>query len=299
MWLVLGANGLLGQAVVRALVAAGEEFRGLTRSDFDFSGEVDWTRLGEFIAASDIVVNCAGFSNVDQAEREPGAAKLINAELPGQLAELCRTAGKRVVQISTGYVFDGEQTAPYRVDDVPNPIQHYGLTKLQAEHAVSVQVVAGLKAAVVRTGWLYGAQGEQPNNDLPNRLAGRLIAGEEVLVTGQFGAPTYVGELADFILRLGRAEDHDFIGTHHAIASGSVSWYEFALSIAETLGISPELVVKVRTDAEVGSGANNSPRAKRPVNGLLVPSDIAGYRIADWAIGWQRYLPEFRRRWGR
>ena len=89
MWLVLGAEGLLGRAVVSALDVTGEDCHGLTRRDFDFAGDVDWARFAELVAGSDVVVNCAGYSDVDGAELEQELASCLNTELPEQLAEIC------------------------------------------------------------------------------------------------------------------------------------------------------------------------------------------------------------------
>lgn len=285
-WAVLGAGGLLGAAVVARSRAMGVEPITLTRADFDFASEIDWAALAGRLEGLSTVVNCVAYSQVDRAEVEPELAQLINAELPGRLAEICARSGARLIHISTNFIFDGRLRRPYRTTDTPAPLQQYGLTKLRGEQAVLAAAGVGAQAAIVRTGWLYGAAG-----DLPSRLAARLTAGESVTLSAHRGAPTLAADLAEYIWRLGGLPEREFAGVHHGIASGSVSWYEFGREIARGLGVSDELVQLGEFE---GVG-----RARRPANGLLQPTAVAGWQIPDWANGWQRYAPEFARAWGR
>lgn len=236
-----------------------------------------------------VVVNCAGFTDVDAAEEQPNLANRVNAEFVSELASFCLLTNTRLIQISTNYVFDGRQGRPYLISDTPAPLQQYGLTKLRGEHAVQAAVSQGARAAIVRTGWLYGSHAARAA--LPDRLALQLLAGQAVRLTDQLGAPTWAADVAEYLLRLATLPDAEFVAVHHALAAGSVSWYEFGLRIVDDLGLNRELV-QHRAEGEVAG-------AVRPVNGLLGPSAVAGYSIPDWLSSWQRYLPEFRQALGR
>lgn len=288
-WLVLGGDGRLGRALLSKLGSAGIPSVAPTRKELDLANPISWDAAFETWPAISTIVNCAGYTDVDGAERERDLASRVNGTAVAELASYAESEGIRLIQVSTNYVFDGRLTRPYAPDDEAEPLQHYGHTKLLAEHALLASASRGGRTGIVRTGWLYGGHPTKP--DLPERLAQRLVAGQPIQLTPQPGAPTWVADLAEYLVRLGELPDAEFVGIHHGIAAGATSWYEFGLRLAGDLGASPALV---QTRESLDGGG-----AVRPENGLLVPTPVAGYQIPEWSNGWERYLPEFLAKWGR
>src|SRR5262249_50148587 len=156
--LITGAAGQLGQAIM-ALTPDDVTVRGVSHKQLDIADApaVD-SVLREF--RPDLIINAAGFTRVDDAEKERDAAQRANAIGPAVLAAACRSISVWLVQVSTDYVFDGEQSRPYAPEAPTNPLSVYGTTKLHGEQAVTPALPA--HSTVVRTSWVYAA----PRRDL-------------------------------------------------------------------------------------------------------------------------------------
>ncbi|MEV7009721.1 dTDP-4-dehydrorhamnose reductase [Streptosporangium sp. NPDC051022] len=230
-WLVTGASGMLAAEVLGRLRAEGEQVVGLRRDDLDLR---DGRAVRDAVAecGPDVVVNCAAWTAVDDAETHEEEALAVNGHGVRALAEACERAGARLIQPSTDYVFDGTSLDPYREDAPTSPINAYGRTKLAGEQAV-LEVLPET-GYVVRTAWLYGAAGR-------NFVA--TIAGLEKsrpaldVVDDQHGQPTWAGDLAGWIVELARAAPE--AGVYHATGSGRASWYDFAREIFTLVGADP------------------------------------------------------------
>ena len=229
-WLVTGAGGMLGRDVLAAL--EGADVTALARADLDITDPV---AVQAAVAASDVVVNCAAWTAVDDAETQEGAAFAVNAVGPQLLARACAATGARLVQISTDYVFAGDATTPYPVDAPAAPRSAYGRTKVAGEWAVRAELPHG--HWILRTAWLYGAHG-------PSfvRTMARLEAERESVdvVDDQQGQPTWTRDLAERIVALVEADAP--AGTYHACASGQTSWHGLAAEVFTRLGADPARV---------------------------------------------------------
>jgi dTDP-4-dehydrorhamnose reductase len=224
--LITGAAGQLG----RSLVASAPDdatVRGLNREQLDIADApaVD-SALHDF--RPDVLINAAGFTRVDDAEREREQAERVNALGPAVLAAACRHTGAWLVQVSTDYVFDGEQSRPYAPASPTNPLSVYGRTKLLGEQAVTRELPS--QSTVVRTSWLYAAEGR---NFLTTML--RLMNSRPQLsvVCDQIGAPTSASGLVRVLWAFARRRAS---GLYHWCDSGVASWYDFAVAIAEEAG---------------------------------------------------------------
>ncbi|MFG1748640.1 dTDP-4-dehydrorhamnose reductase [Streptosporangium sandarakinum] len=253
-WLVTGASGMLAAELLRRLSADGEDVVALGRADLDLRDTRAVRRLVPDLRP-DVVVNCAAWTAVDDAETREAEALAVNGHGVRALAEACRAAGARLVQPSTDYVFDGTARAPYPEDAPTGPVNAYGRTKLAGERAV-LETLPGA-GYVVRTAWLYGAAGRD--------FVHAILAAERArpvvdVVADQFGQPTWAGDLAAWIAALGRADAPP--GVYHATASGRTSWYGFAREIFELAGADPARVNPV--------AAERFPRpARRPAYSVL------------------------------
>ncbi len=148
---------MLGHDVLEELARRGEQFVGLDRAALDITDPASVDRaFAEH--HPDVVVNCAAYTAVDDAETDEERALRINGEGPRLLARACAASGARLVHVSTDYVFDGEaRSTPYPETHPTAPRTAYGRTKLAGEQAVLAELPGS--SAVVRTAWLYGAGG--------------------------------------------------------------------------------------------------------------------------------------------
>lgn len=170
----------------------------------------------------DVVINCAGFTDVDGAESDEQGAFAVNAIGAGNVAVATHKAGIPVVQISSDYVFGGRKTDPYVESDAVGPVNAYGHSKLGGEERVAQ---ANPHHFIVRSSWLFGTHGK---NFVETMLSLATQHSELRVVSDQIGCPTWTGHLAQSLLDLIQT---DAYGIHHIAASGHCSWYEFALEI--------------------------------------------------------------------
>lgn len=262
---------MLGQDVQRVLAAAGEACTPVDLGDLDL---FDAAAVGAAVAEHDVVLNCAAWTAVDDAEEQEATAFAINAVAPAIIARAASHADSRVVQISTDYVFDGGAES-YAEDAVARPSSAYGRTKAAGEWAVRAEAPGG--HLVVRTAWLYGAGG----SCFPRTIA-RLARerGALSVVDDQVGQPTWTRDVASTVLRLVRADAP--AGTYHATSGGRTSWFGFARAVVGAAGLEPELVAPTTTEA--------FPRpAPRPASSVLEHDALRRHGIepiGPWEERW-------------
>jgi dTDP-4-dehydrorhamnose reductase len=233
-WLVTGAGGMLGQdmQVVLGVAGVGEKERtALTRDDLDVT---DLDKVRDAVRGHDVVVNCAAYTAVDDAETHEPQAFSVNATGAANVAAACRETGARLVHVSTDYVFSGDADDPYPEDAPLAPRSAYGRTKAAGEWAVQAHCP---QAWIVRTAWLYGAGG-------PNfvKTMARLAGERETLsvVDDQRGQPTWTMDVAEAIHRL--VESRAPFGVWHATSQGLTTWHGFAREVFRLQGLDPERV---------------------------------------------------------
>jgi dTDP-4-dehydrorhamnose reductase len=279
-WLVTGAGGMLGTDMVTALTTRGEPVTGLDRAGLDVT---DARAVTDAIADGrpDVVVNCAAWTAVDDAEASEERALAVNAGGAANLAAACAGRGARLVQVSTDYVFAGDGDRPYAETDVPAPRTAYGRTKLAGERAV-LECLPG-SAYVVRTAWLYGAHGPS--------FVGTMIKLEEQrptvdVVDDQHGQPTWTADVAGQIIAL--VQSAAAPGIYHATSSGQTTWFGLAGEIFGLLGADP---ARVRP---IPSSALSRP-APRPAYSVLGHGAWAAPRVApigQWRPALHRAFPD-------
>jgi dTDP-4-dehydrorhamnose reductase len=227
--LLTGGTGQVGYELQNTLKPLGEIWAP-TRQEFDLANP-ESLRAKIQAYQPDLIVNPAAYTAVDQAESEPELAYTINAEAPRVLAEEAHKRGIPLIHYSTDYVFDGMKTEPYTEDDVPNPLNVYGKTKLEGERAIQA---AHDQYLILRTSWVYSPT--RGKNFYRTML--RLFQEKEEIrvVDDQIGAPTsaqFLAEKTAHILSRIRTKEQgeDRWGLYHLTENEVMTWYEFAMKI--------------------------------------------------------------------
>jgi dTDP-4-dehydrorhamnose reductase len=242
--IVTGANGQLGSALVALLSARpADSVLGVDLPEVDITDPVSVAAVFDSFAP-DVVINCAAWTAVDDAETKEELALRVNAEGPRVLAAQCVVSDAWLVQISTDYVFAGDATSPYAESAPGDPRSAYGRTKLAGEEAVLSELPS--RSYIVRTAWLYGLQG---TNFVKTMLKFEKERETVSVVTDQIGQPTYAGDLAAQIIALLDARPP--AGIFHATNSGQCSWFEFTQAIFTEIGADPARVLPTDSAAFV------------------------------------------------
>ena len=279
-WLITGAGGMVGRDLCDALTARGEEVVALTRNELDIT---DSRCVNAIVGenAPHVIVNCAAYTKVDQAESEESVANAINGSAVELLAAAANTSRALLVQISSDFVFDGASRVPYEVNATTAPLSSYGRSKLLGEIAAT----HAEKHLVVRTSWLFGVHGGNFVEAIRNQI--RKGTNPLRVVSDQRGRPTYTPHLAEAIIRLAHvAQESDVArGVVHYADADECSWFDFARAIAEESG--SDIAIKPVTTDEF-------PRpAKRPAYSVLSTERyqrLTGVGPASWREGLREYL---------
>lgn len=278
-WLITGAGGMLGRDLSDWLTAAGEEVTGFTRTGLDVT---DAAAVADALKhhQPDVVVNCAAWTAVDDAQAREDEALAVNGHAVGCLARACADTHAALVQVSTDYVFDGHAEKPYAEDHPAAPRSAYGRTKLAGERAA--RAALSHNAYVVRTAWLYGAHGP---SFVATMLARARAASPVSVVDDQRGQPTWTMDVAAQIHALIAAGAR--ADTYHATSSGDTTWFGLAREVYARADADPALVTPTT------SAAYQRP-APRPAYSVLGHDAwlAAGIKpIGDWRDALDRAFP--------
>lgn len=234
--IVFGRSGQLGTELVRVLTSRGWTVRGFERSELDVTRAADVDRAISSEMPS-VVINATAYNMVDVAEREPEAAFSGNALAVRNIAMACRQTDAKLVHFSTDYVFDGTLGRPYTEEDLPHPLGAYAVSKLAGELYAQAYLDAPL---IIRTSGVFGPGGLSTarGNFVETML--RLARRNEPIrvVEDFFASPTYSPALAERTVEM---IDAGLTGLYHGGGGSAVSWFEFARTIFEAAGLTPEL----------------------------------------------------------
>ncbi len=273
--LVTGAKGMLGTDLCREL-SGDYQVTGIDIQDLDITtGEASGKIAGY---GPEMVLHCAAMTNVDGCEKDPDAAYAVNGLGTRNVALAARQLNVPMLYISTDFVFDGKKGEPYCEWDEPNPLGHYGRSKLDGEKSVRELLE---KFYIVRTSWLYGKHGR---NFISTILAKAKESGTIKVVNDQVGSPTYVQDLCRAIVRLASSDKY---GTYHLSNSGACSWFDLAKKAVEFSGTKAEVL-------PISSSDYPTP-TKRPAYSVLRNfcwERTFGEILRPWEEGLKDYLKE-------
>jgi dTDP-4-dehydrorhamnose reductase len=272
---------MLGQDLIASLIREGETAVGLTRQDLDITDAAAVTAAVRD-CRPDVVVNCAAWTAVDDAEAHEDEALLVNGLGARLVATACAASGARLIHLSTDYVFAGNATQPYAENHAPGPRTAYGRTKLAGEQAVLELLPQS--GYVVRTAWLYGARG--PNFVRTMIRLERERANVDV-VDDQRGQPTWTVDVADQVIALAHAKAA--AGVYHATSGGETTWFGLAREIFRLLGADPARVRPVTS----GAYPRLAPRPAYSVLGHRAWARANIPAIPDWQVRMQEAFGVF------
>lgn len=266
--LLIGRNGQVGWELERCLMPIGEIIA-LDRSEADFSNP-DSVRSVVKKVKPDVIINAAAYTAVDAAENDEVLAMRVNAEAPGILAEEAASINALFIHYSTDYVFDGKKDGAYTEEDLPNPINIYGKSKLAGENAIKS---TGVDHLIFRTSWVFSSRGK---NFYQTVLRLAQEREELAIVADQVGTPTWARLIAEttgycLIEGIRRRKQGSFTsGVYNLTAKNYTSWYEFTKEIVKNSVDQPNML-KVNSIKGITTNEYPTP-ARRPLNSQL---DIA------------------------
>ena len=276
--LVAGSGGLMGRALVEILAAKRLPVVGLDHAALDVTDPAACRRVVETHRPR-WVVNCAAYTQVDQAEDEEEKADQINVDGAANLARAAGGIGAKVIYPSTDFVFDGLKNRPYTEDDPTAPLSAYGRSKWAGEIATRRENSNHL---ILRTAWLFGPHG-------PNFVSTILRLGKEEeelrIVDDQVGSPTYSLDLARALLQI---LELDLTGVFHLANQGQTSWFDLARRILKTAGL------KVRLIPTTSDRLNR--KAVRPAFSVLDCRKLG--RLGVSLRSWQEAVDDYLADWG-
>ena len=240
-WLILGADGQLGQALQEELFSRDIEFITQSHAQLDITNKEETISSLKLIQP-DVVVNAAAWTNVKLAETEERLAFSINALAPAMIASQSHSVGFKFIHISTDYVFSGSVQTPWQEDQATCPATAYGRGKAEGERLIAKANPAN--TYIVRTAWLYS---RFQNNFAKTMIRLAQADSKKVeVVNDQLGQPTYAIDLAAHITKL--IEFNANPGIYHGTNAGQTTWYQFARELFSLAGADPERVIPVRSD---------------------------------------------------
>jgi len=276
--LVTGANGLLGEKIVRQArtmfdVIATDlqpelrvDLSGVSYVQADITDRKQCEKLSEY--NPQYIIHTAAYTNVDNCEIEKETAYMVNVTGTENIAFLCDMSKSKMIHLSTDYVFDGLD-GPYTEEDEVNPISYYGKTKLESEIKAR-EIVKNL--VIARTTVLYGySPGARPN--FATWVIEKLKAGKKIsIVDDQYGNPTLADDLAQACIVLCRP---GITGVYNTVGASLLNRYEFALEIAKVFKLDKSLICKTKTESL-------NQKAARPLKGGLFTDKLfrdTGFRF--------------------
>ena len=282
--LVIGANGQLGREIKKMR----NRFRQIYNfTDVEELDATDQNAIKSYLSSNpvDFVVNCAAYTDVERAESEPEQAAKLNRDIVVNLKQCLEDfRSVRIIQISTDYVYRGEQPRPIREDDPTAPLGVYARTKLEGENVLRGHP----RALIIRTSWLYSVFGKNFVKTMINKMD---LKSDMKVVYDQVGSPTYAEDLAKAIMQIISDVDSDMIqfvpGIFNYSNSGVCSWYDITMEICRLIGCKAK-VVPIESHEFPGA-------VKRPAYSVLNKSriqEVYGVEVPYWRISLEKCIKD-------
>jgi len=266
--LVTGSNGQLGSSIVAIFKQHNFDVIFTDRSTMDITNQLQVSQVIKQFKPQ-VIIHCAAYTAVDKAEEEKFNCYKVNVDGTRNLALIAKELNIEFIYFSTDYVFDGTKLSPYEVNDIPNPINYYGLTKYLGEEIVKSLLK---NFYIFRISWLFGPNG----NNFVNVIKRLASENKSInVVSDQIGSPTYSIDVANFLVSKTDISN----GIHHLTNDGYVSRYEFALEITKISQLKCKINPILTSDYKA--------LARRGLNSRLLKPRLV---LRDWKIALRSFL---------
>jgi dTDP-4-dehydrorhamnose reductase len=274
-FVITGANGQLGRAFSKELNRQGSPFWAADRAACNIANSREVEQMLDAHRPS-VLINCAAFKLVDDAESDRMAAFEVNTDAVKILAHACNRRGIKFVHYSSDYVFDGKKAAPYTEEDPVHPLNVYGLSKYEGETALRAITDDHL---IFRTSWVYGADGQ----NFLSKVSQWGQKSKEVKVSvDEVSVPTYVDDIVGVTLK---ALEKGIRGLYHLTSGGYVSRYEWARAFVKAEGLATGLIPMPMSYFQL--------KAVRPHFSAMSNQKISkelGIQVPSWQEGLEKYI---------
>ena len=241
LWLILGGSGQIGSSLQSLLQQTEIKYDAPSSKLLDIR---DFESIKNYVlmARPRVVINCAGWTDVEKAEKNIMEANILNGYAVENLITICNHASITLVHISTDGVFSGSKRIPYLTDDLTDPINVYGKSKLIGEKAIESS--GATRYYIFRTAWVYSKFGK----NFVKSIINKHHSGENHIkvVNDQLGNPTFATDFAAHIIESIKLNIP--FGTYHVVNSGVASWYELAVKTFSYLGYDSDIIKAVSSD---------------------------------------------------
>jgi dTDP-4-dehydrorhamnose reductase len=272
--LIIGSKGMLGTDLIDELSRTNYEVLGWDLQDIDITNAEDMSKIEK--ENPDIIINCAGYTNVDKAETEKDKCYAVNVTGVKNLVKVCKSNGIILIQISTDYVFNGEKESYNEDDDKKGALNYYGKTKSDGEDLIIQNLD---KYYIIRTSWLFGKNGK----NFVDTIIKLCNEKDEIrVVNDQIGSPTYTKDLSKGIINLIKNIDKYKYGIYHITNSNICSWFEFANEIKKLKQLNCEIKPCLTEEFPTP--------AKRPKFSVL--NNNKTEKLRSWKSALREYLTE-------
>lgn len=270
--LITGGDGLLGTYLHKCLLNSEINCLSLGREELDITSLENIDRI-LMDYRPNVIVNCAAYTNVEKAETDRDVCFSVNVSGVINLIQKSNEYNCKLIQISTDFVFDGvKESGIYIEDDIPNPINYYGLTKYMAESEI---INSSIQWCIIRTAWLYG----EYNLNFVNKIIDLAKTNNSIIVTNrETGSPTYAKDLADSILTILINNDS---GLLHITNNGFTTRFDFAKKI----------IHEMKLDINIVAGNYSNNLVKRPIK-VKLESTSNRIKLRQWESALFDYLQE-------
>ncbi len=282
---ITGSEGLLGKNLKNLFIEKGLD---VIAGDRDTCNIASYESMKKFLNPNiKYLFNCAAYTDVPKAEEEKKQAYLINAQASGILARVCLEYNIHLIHFSTDFVFDGNSSDPYKEEDMPNPINYYGLSKLHGEKAIQNKMGKNIKYSIFRLQWLYGAS----EKTFFSKILTEAKKGNKLkIVTDEYGSPCSVRFICDVIYTLFFKKDPRRVSgrVFHLTHNDSCSRYDCGKYFLEKMGFK-DCVIPI----------SNLPEGivKRPKYGCLDNSKLKSIlpnRLSTWKKDLDIFIKEIK-----
>jgi dTDP-4-dehydrorhamnose reductase len=284
--LITGSNGLLGQKLVKLFLSKNyyethavskgknrlHNKTGYTYYNIDLTNREVLTNLIQKLKPH-YIVHTAAMTNVDTCELHKKECDKINVDTVKTIVDLCRKNNIHLLHISTDFIFDGEKGDFYKEDDQPNPISHYGLSKLRSEEII---IKAHIKYNILRTILVYGTVDNNDRSNIVLWVKNSLENKKQInVVTDQFRMPTFVDDLAESCLL---AIENNKVGIYNVSSNKLLSIYDISIIIADVFKLDKDYIKPIETNQL------KLPAKRPPSTGFDLSKSISQLKLPSYSF---------------